>query len=121
MIADIAPRGRATLPEKLKVEVFNRLRQETGKTGTRVDSLIWVSGPLPRSRALSTEVQIAHLSGFTRSKRSERSKSGKRAGLAKTARGKPSVAISVAKREISEYIYMYIEYIYIYIYIYVKL
>ncbi|CAJ1398759.1 unnamed protein product [Effrenium voratum] len=44
MIADIAPRGRATLPEKLKVEVFNRLRQETGKTGTRVDSLIWVSG-----------------------------------------------------------------------------
>lgn len=29
MINDIAPRGRATLPEKLKVEVFNRLRTWT--------------------------------------------------------------------------------------------
>ena len=27
MINDIAPKGRASLPEKLKVEVFNRLRQ----------------------------------------------------------------------------------------------
>ena len=26
MINDIAPKGRASLPEKLKVEVFNRLR-----------------------------------------------------------------------------------------------
>ncbi|CAJ1346754.1 unnamed protein product [Effrenium voratum] len=33
MIADIAPRGRATLPEKLKVEVFNRLRSFAEKQG----------------------------------------------------------------------------------------
>ena len=31
MIDNLAPRGRASLPEKLKVEVFNRLRTE-GKT-----------------------------------------------------------------------------------------
>ena len=33
MINDIAPRGRATLPEKLKVEVFNRLRSFAEKQG----------------------------------------------------------------------------------------
>ncbi|CAE7242083.1 ENY2 [Symbiodinium natans] len=33
MINDIAPKGRASLPEKLKVEVFNRLRTFAEKQG----------------------------------------------------------------------------------------
>ena len=31
MITDIAPKGRASLPEKLKVEVFNRLRHSQAR------------------------------------------------------------------------------------------
>jgi hypothetical protein len=37
MINDIAPRGRATLPEKLKVEVFNRLRRGAERS-SRIES-----------------------------------------------------------------------------------
>ncbi|CAE7648645.1 ENY2 [Symbiodinium pilosum] len=33
MISDIAPKGRAAIPEKLKVEVFNRLRTFAEKQG----------------------------------------------------------------------------------------
>ena len=38
MINDIAPQGRATLPEKLKVDVFNRLRRDRLGRGTSATS-----------------------------------------------------------------------------------